>query len=26
LAEGRRSIAELAAEILPASPKENPHE
>lgn len=26
LAEGRRSVAELAAEILPASPKENPHE
>jgi len=26
LAEGRRSIAELAAEVLPASPKENPHE
>ncbi|GLU60945.1 PadR family transcriptional regulator [Paenarthrobacter ureafaciens] len=26
LAEGRRSIAELAAEVLPTSPKENPHE
>ena len=26
LEEGRRSIAELAAEILPTSPKEIPHE
>ena len=26
LADGRKSVAELAAEILPESPKENPHE
>jgi len=26
LAEGRRSIAELAAEVLPATPKEHPHD
>jgi len=26
LAEGRRSIAELAAEVLPPSTEENPHE
>jgi PadR family transcriptional regulator, regulatory protein PadR len=26
LADGRKAVAELAAEILPESPKENPHE